>query len=205
MSSGRWPTGFARRSGVKTEVREAVSEVATGPMTVWTDALLVKHNDAIDSMERALRACPDELWSQSMWTVRDVTAVRAGMGADLPADERVQLLSSVWNIAYHAIFFLDFNLSRRELSFECPPPFRFDDHLEPFPRLPARMYTRDELLGYLDHGRRKAAEVLPAVSEAEAAAFARSKPFAQLLLQNLVHVWEHATQIQMFVGEQSLR
>lgn len=138
-----------------------------------------------------------------MWTVRDITDVRAGMGADLPDAERVQLLSAVWNIAYHAIFFLDFNLSRRELPFECPSPFRFDDHTEPFPRLPARMYTRDELLAYLDHGRRKAALVLPAVSEDEAAAFARSKPFAQLLVQNLVHVWEHATQIHMFVGQRS--
>jgi hypothetical protein len=172
-------------------------------MTVWIDALVVKHSDAIDSMERALRACPDELWSASMWTVRDITAVRAGMGADLPAEERVQLFSAVWNIAYHAIFFLDFNLSRRELPFDCPPPFRFDDHADPHPRLPSRMYSREELLGYLDHGRRKAADVLPSLSEDEAAAYARSKPFARLLLQNLMHVWEHATQIHVFVGERS--
>ena len=175
-------------------------------MTIWIDALLVKYGDAIDSMERALRACPDELWSASMWTVRDITAVRAGMGADLPAEERVQLFSAVWNIAYHAIFFLDLNLSRRELPFECPLPFRFDDHVEPYPRLPSRMYSREELLGYLDHGRRKTAEVLPSLSEDEAAAFAPSasrKPFAQLLLQNLMHVGEHATQIHVFVGERS--
>lgn len=173
-------------------------------MTVWIDALVVKHGDAMDLMERALRACPDELWSASMWTVRDVAEVRAGMGEDLPANERVQLLSAVWNIAYHAMFFHDFNLSRRALPFECPPPFRFDDHLEPHPRLPARMYSREELLGYLEHGRRKTAAVLPALTEEDAAAFARSKSFAQLLLQNLVHVWEHATQIHMFLGERSL-
>jgi hypothetical protein len=170
-------------------------------MSAWVDALVVKHTDAIDSLERALRACPDELWSASMWPVRDITEVRAGMGEELPADERVQLFSAVWNIAYHAIFFLDFNLSRRETPFECPPPFRFDDHDAPHPRLPARMYSREELLGYLDHGRRKAAEVLPAVDEQDAAALARSKPFARLLLQNLVHVSEHATQIQMFVDQ----
>ena len=175
-------------------------------MTVWIDALVVKYGDAIDSMERALRACPDELWSASMWTVRDIPAVRAGMGEDLPAEERVQLFSAVWNIAYHAIFFLDLNLSRRELPFECPPPFRFDDHDAPNPRLPSRMYSREELLGYLDHGRRKAAEVLSSLSEEEAAAFAPStsrKPFARLLVQNLVHVVEHATQIQMFVDVRS--
>ena len=172
-------------------------------MTVWTDALLVKHGHAIDSMERALRACPDELWSASMWTVRDITVVRAGMGADLPDGERVQLFSAVWNIAYHAIFFLDFNLSRREVPFECPPPFRFDDHAEPLPRLPQRVYSREELLGYLDHGRRKAAEVLSSLTDDEAATAARSKTFAQLLIQNVMHVAEHATQINMFVGERS--
>ncbi len=168
-------------------------------MTAWIDALLVKYCDASDSMERALRACPDELWSSSMWPVRDITTVRAGM-EDLPDEDRVQLFSAVWNIAYHAIFFFDFNLSRRELPFDCPPPFRTDDHLPPHPRLPARMYSREELLGYLDHCRRKTGEVLPTLGEDEAAAFARSKPFAQLLLQNLVHVWEHATQIHMFVA-----
>jgi hypothetical protein len=173
-------------------------------MTAWVDALVVKYGDAMDSMERALRTCPDELWNASMWTVRDITAVRAGMGADLPPEERVQLFSTVWNIAYHAMFFHDFNLSRREMPFECPPPFRFDDHTEPFPRLPSRMYSRDELLDYLDHGRRKAAEVLPSLTEDDAAAFARSKPFAQLLLQNLVHVWEHATQIHMFVDTRTV-
>jgi hypothetical protein len=177
-------------------------------MTVWIDALVVKYGDAIDSMERALKACPDELWSASMWTVRGVTALPAGMGADLPAENRVQLFSAVWNIAYHAIFFLDFNLSRRELPFDCPPPFEIDDHFDPsisavYRRLPSRMYSRDELLSYLDHCRRKTAEVLASLSESEIAAFARSKPFAQLLLQNLMHVWEHATQIHVFVDERS--
>ena len=175
-------------------------------MSVWTEALAVKYGDAIDSMERALRACPDELWTASLWTVRDVASVSAGMGADLPPKERVQLFSAVWNIAYHAIFFLDFNLSRRELPFECPSPFRFDDHdASAGRRLPLRMYTRDELLGYLEHCRRKTSDVLSSLSDEDAASLVRRGPktFAQLLLQNVLHVWEHSTQIHMFLGERS--
>jgi hypothetical protein len=173
-------------------------------MSVWTEALAVKHGDAIDSMERALRSCPDELWSASLWPVRDVDTVAAGMGADLPPEERVQLFSAVWNIAYHAIFFLDLNLSRRELPFECPAPFRFADHdASAGRRLPMRMYTQEELLGYLEHGRRKMSEVLPSLSDEDAASLVGRGPktFAQLLLQNVLHVWEHSTQIHMFLGE----
>jgi hypothetical protein len=175
-------------------------------MTPWVAALDEKYQDTVTSMDRALRACPDELWNASLWPVHGVERVGGGV-VDLPAEERVQPLSAVWNIAYHAIFHLDFNLSRAagEAPFECPPPFRVDDHERlpdaPVPVLPSRIYTRDELLGYLDYCRRKAGQILPSLTEEELASLVPRRPLAERLLDNLLHVSEHVTQIQMFLGQ----
>jgi hypothetical protein len=171
-------------------------------MTAWAEAAETQLQEAIAVMEHALRACPDELWNASLWTVRPEGDVGGGM-MDLPADERVQLLSAVWNIAHHATFHLDLMLSRRELPFESPPPFRTDDHLVgagDWRALPARVYSRGELLGYLDHCRRKVSQILPSLTEEDLESFVGKRPFADRLLQSLVHMWEHATQIHMFLG-----
>ena len=172
-------------------------------MTAWVAAVDAKFHEALGVMELALRACPDERWNASLWTVRGVERVGGGM-MELPPDERVQLLSAVWNIAYHAIFHFDFMLSRRRLPFDSPPPFRTDDHIvdtRSFDRaLPARAYTREELLGYIAHCRRKVGEILPSLSEEDLASPVGRSTFAERLLQSLVHVWEHATQIHMFLG-----
>lgn len=171
-------------------------------MTAWVAAVDAKFQEAITLMERALRACPDELWNASLWSVRGEGRVGGGM-VDLPPEDRVQLLSAVWNVAYHAIFHFDFMLSRRKLPFDSPPPFRTDDHLvdpEDWRALPCRVYTREELLGYLDHCRRKVGQILPSLTEEELASLVGKRPFAQRLLRSLVHVWEHATQIHMFLG-----
>ena len=174
-------------------------------MTALVAALDEKYRDAITSMERGVRTCPDELWNASLWPVRGIERVGGGI-VDLPPEERVQLLSAVWHIAYHAIFHLDFNLSRGEEHFECPPPFRMDDHAPPpgYERcLPSRVYTREELLGYLDHCRRRADQRLSSLTEEELAALAPRRPLAERLLDNLLHFGEHTTQIHMFLGQRA--
>jgi hypothetical protein len=94
-------------------------------------------------------------------------------------------------------------LSRRELPFDSPAPLRTGDHFVPreYERvLPSRVYTREELLGYLDHCRRKVGRMLPSLTEEDLASLVGKRPFAERLVQSLLHVWEHATQIHMFLG-----
>ena len=56
-------------------------------MTTWVAAVDAKLQEALSVMELALRACPDELWNASLWTVHGVERVGGGM-VDIPTDPR---------------------------------------------------------------------------------------------------------------------
>lgn len=170
---------------------------------MWGKSLGEIYADGIDALETALRACPDDLWGASMWEVkltdRHVWPIVRGIGAELPDAERLQLHSAFWFIAYHAIFFLDHYLGGGLGEPTPPQPFRAADH-QPH-ALPHRVYTRDELLSYVDHCRRKAESVLGALTEEEAQRPARiGRPFADLLIRNAVQLHEHTGQFNLFLN-----
>jgi DinB family protein len=81
---------------------------------------------------------------------------------------------------------------------DCP-----DDLWEELPRI----YTRAELLHYLDYCRRKCQETISALSRAQAYRVCRfawgELPFAELLLYTLRHVQEHAAHLRMFLGQRA--
>jgi hypothetical protein len=70
-----------------------------------------------------------------------------------------------------------------------------------------RAYTREELLGYLEHCRQKCQEIIRAMSNEQAyrvGAFPWGElPFAELQLYNLRHVQEHGAQLRMFLRQQA--
>ncbi len=171
--------------------------------TLWGGSLGRKYEESVAALERALKDCPDDLWEKSVWEVkRDepwVWPIEHGMGEDLSDDQRLQLHSAFWNVAYHALFFLDLYLWDGVPPYEIPPPFREDDHQGN--ALPVRMYTRAELLDYLDHGRKKARTTLPALTDEQAQRpTRRGEPRAELLLHNLLHVREHTAQLNLFLS-----
>jgi len=60
-----------------------------------------------------------------------------------------------WYLAFHVLFFLDLYLSEEgESRFHPPPPFGLTE-LEAEVVPPERVYRKDELLGYLEHRRKK--------------------------------------------------
>ena len=69
-----------------------------------------------------------------------------------------------------------------------------------------RVYTRAELLGYLETCRRRCQETVLAMGEEQARHICRfawgEVPFAELQLYNLRHVQEHAAQLSLFLGQQ---
>lgn len=140
----------------------------------------------------ALRDCPDELWDKRLWEDEQDQWVAAGF-------------STFWYLGFHTLFWLDLYLTGAEEGFTPPEPFDLvemeDDEVLP------RVYTRAELLGYLDTCRRKCQETVGALSTGEAYRVCRfpwgELPFGELLLYNLRHVQEHGAQLRMFLGQQA--
>jgi hypothetical protein len=147
---------------------------------------------AIDSLRDALRDCPDSLWDKNLWDDQPDQWVAAGF-------------SAFWYLGYHTLFWLDLYLTGAEEGFQPPAPFDLVE-MEANEALP-RTYTRHELLGYLEHCRRRAEETIMALSTEGANRMCRfpwgELPFGELLLYNLRHVVEHAAQLSMFLGQRA--
>ena len=161
------------------------------------------YEDALDAFEVVLRDCPAELWTASVWEVREgdrhVWPIVRGMGAGLPDAERLQLHSAFCNVAYHLLFWLDHYLGGGLGTPVPPAPFRGDEQ-DPHV-LPERAYTREELLEYLAFNRRKAAGVFAELTDERLEQPARiGRPLGDLLLNNLVQVTGHVTELQMFLN-----
>ncbi len=154
----------------------------------WKTALWQQFGAAIDMLEGALRACPDELWRVRLW----------GDHAERPE------LSEFWYVAYHALFWLDLYLSGSVEGFAPPAPFTLSE-LDPAGVLPDRVYNKDELLAYLEHGRQKCRAAIEALTDEQAArrcAFSWGETsYAGLLLDTLRHVQEHGAQLNMILGQ----
>jgi hypothetical protein len=181
---------------------------------VWGGVLRRAADGALVSLRQAIEDCPPELWTSSLWPVRrddpyvwPVQHVSGGVGEDVSAgEELLQWYSAFWNVAYHAVFFLDLDLSARELDgFTPPAPFCEADHEAH--RVPDRPYSRDELLAYIEHDARKARSVLNPLTDDDAAQAVPGhrhglRPFAEAVLGAAGHAREHCAQLHMFLGQQ---
>jgi hypothetical protein len=124
------------------------------------------------------------------------------MGAELLDRQRLQLHSAFCNVAYHVIFHLDHYLSGGVGRPQPPEPFRGDEQ-DPH-TLPHRVYTRDELLDYVAHCRRKAEDLLAKLTDERLAQPARiGWPFGDLLIRNLIQANEHAAQLNLFLNQKA--
>jgi hypothetical protein len=147
--------------------------------TLWREALWAQLGAAIDMLENAIEACPDELWSDR--------------------DRQPE----VWYLAFHTLFFLDLYLSPTHEGFAPPPPFTLDE-LDPAGVLPERPYTRAELLAYLEYGRRKGRATVAALDDESAGRpvdfpWLDGPSFGELLLVSLRHVQHGAAQLNLIL------
>jgi hypothetical protein len=141
-----------------------------------------QYGAAIDMLDDALVACPDELWSD-------------------PSQK-----SQFWYVAYHGLFWLDLYLTGAVEGFAPPPPFTLSE-LNPAGELPERVYSKAELRGYLQHCRQKCRVTLDELSDEQAAKPYRFPSgleisFLELQLYNMRHVQEHAAQLSWILGQQ---
>lgn len=156
--------------------------------TAWRTIIWHQFGAAIDMLDNALRACPDQLWRDRLWN---------------NPSERPEY-SQFWYIAYHTLFWLDLYLSGAVEGFAPPAPFTLDE-MDPAGLLPERPYTRDELQAYLDYGRKKCQATIEALTDEKAQQRCRfawgEASFAELLLYTMRHVQEHAAQLNLFLGQ----
>lgn len=135
---------------------------------------------AIDMLDNALVACPEQLWS-----------------------DRSQQ-PEFWYVTYHTLFWLDLYLSGSLEGFTPPAPFTLDE-LDPAGVLPERPYTKNELRSYLNYCRRKCQTTIEALTDEKAGqrigiSGVAGGPFLELLLYNMRHVQEHAAQLSLILG-----
>lgn len=154
----------------------------------WRESTWQQFGAAIDMLENALRACPDELWRGRLWP--DSSA-----------------RPEYWYVVYHTLFWLDLYLTGSEEGFVPPPPFTLieqDEH-GPFPERP---YTKEELQDYLAGCRQRCQHTIETLTD-EAAERPCAFPwgelsFAELLLYNMRHVQEHTAQLSLYLGQQGV-
>lgn len=149
--------------------------------TGWKETLWGQFGAAIDMLENAISACPDELW-------RD----RARQ-------------PEFWLMVYHTLFFLDLYLSGSLEGFSPPAPYNMDE-IDPRGIVPERVYTKEELRSYLEHCRSKCHAVVKALTEERALErcgfpWGLEMSFAELLLNNMRHVQHHTAQLNLVLRQ----
>jgi len=148
---------------------------------LWKHIMWNQYGAAIDTMANAIHACPDTLWGDR--------------------SKKAQY----WYIAYHTIFFLDFYLSESPDGFAPPPPFTLSE-LDPSGVLPDRVYTKEELLDYLEHGRRKLRRVVDGMTPDRARETRKFGPTEGPLLEGLLytmrHMQHHAAQLHLVLRQE---
>lgn len=158
------------------------------PFARWQHILWRQFGGAIDMLDNVITACPDELWRVRLW--------------ENPEDPPEA--AEFWYLAYHALFWLDLYLTGAVEGFTPPAPFTLAE-LDPAGLYPPQPFTRAELQVYLAHGREKCRATLAALTPAQAERLCRfpwgELSYAELLLDNMRHVQEHAAQLNLILGQ----
>jgi uncharacterized damage-inducible protein DinB len=135
---------------------------------------------SIEMLENAMQACPESLWGDR--------------------SQRPEF----WYVTFHTLFYLDLYLSETNLGFSPPAPFTLDE-MDEQGLLPDRVYTKDELQRYLEHGREKCRTTIATMTREKAN---RRCGFdwldisvAESLFYNMRHVQHHAAQLNLILRQ----
>ena len=130
---------------------------------------------AIDMLENAVAECPDSLWNDS---------------------------SQFWYKAYHCIFFLDYYLSEDADNFMPPKPFTLSE-FNPDGEMPERVYSKEELITYINFCREKCRKLISALSEENLKKRFKNQYMdysrLEIILDNMRHVQHHTGQLNLLI------
>ena len=113
------------------------------------------------------------------------------------------LWNHCWHCAYHAIFYLDYYATRSDQEFTPPEPFGLSE-LEP-DKMPARIYSKKELLIYLSYASAKCKLAVEAMTDDSLTAPClfkrRNLTVAELFLYNMRQVQHHTGQLNLMISQ----
>ena len=158
-------------------------------------ALWRQFGAAIDTLDNALAACPETLWTARLWP-------------EPPPPWFPPQFAELWYVGGHTLLWLDLYLSGLpEEEFAPPPPF-VQGELDSPQSVPDQPYDADVLRAYLASIRVRCRRTLLALTDGQAGrtveyGWTGAEPIGYLELQlyNLRHVQEHASQISLFLGQ----
>jgi hypothetical protein len=139
---------------------------------------------AIDMLDDAINFCPDHLWTAAL--LKDPDNAEYGQ---------------FWFVAYHTLFWLDLYLTGHSEGFLPPAPFVRG-------KLPEKPYTKDQILTYLAHCRRKCQSTIEALTDEKARQCCTfdwlDTNFLELQVYCMRHVQEHTAQLSLFLAQQEI-
>jgi len=142
----------------------------------WKASVWQQFGASLKMFENAINACPEDIWGD-----------RSGK-------------FEYWYAVYHTLFWLDFFMSDKQEDFAPPEPFNLDE-MDPAGILPDRVYTKDEMLNYLEHGRRKCRARIESLTEKsvhEHCPFDRPDiTNIELMMYMMRHVQHHTAQLNL--------
>lgn len=129
----------------------------------------------IDMLENAITMCPDNFWN---------------------TDEKF------WYTSYHCLFYLDYYLTADPSAYVSPRPF---SNSEFEGKLPERIYSKAELLAYLQASRAKCRNLIQGFT-VETAKTRWVNPYRnfsmfEMLLYNMRHVQHHTAQLNKLLRQ----
>ena len=146
----------------------------------FNESLWKQFGASIDMLENAMKLCPDELWNTGR---------------------------KFWYNAYHTLFFLDYYLTPEPIGFVPPPPYTLSE-FDPSGAMPERVYTKEELLDYLQFNRDKCQKLIAGLTEETFFRRwineSRTMDYSmfELLLYNMRHVQHHAAQLNLILRQE---
>ena len=145
----------------------------------WKDVVWGQFGAAIDSMEAAIDACPEDLWG------------------DRPG------FQEFWYLVYHTLFFLDYYESESPEGYAPPPPLTLSE-LDPAGVFPDRVYSKEEMRRFLEHGRQKVRSKIAGMTDEKAVShspFRKELNELEFQLYQMRHVQHHTAQLNLLIRQ----
>src|SRR5258708_2709153 len=143
----------------------------------FKETLWKQFGASIDMLENAISLCTDELWDNE---------------------------KKFWYNAYHCLFYLDYYLTLEPKQFSPPAGYSLSE-FDPSGAMPDRVYSKEELLSYLQHSRKKCHDLIANITDEIANSRwvneYRNYSVIEILLYNMRHVQHHAAQLNLLLRQ----
>lgn len=134
----------------------------------------------IEMLENCIEICPDSLWDTE---------------------------SKFWYRSYHTLFYLDYYLTKEPNDFNPPFPFTLSE-FDPSGILPDKTYSKEELIIYLIHCKKKCIQFITELDESTLVERFineyKNLSRLEILLYNLRHVQHHIGQLNMILAKEEI-